>query len=210
MYQPASNMRLQKILLSIAFLFIANAIFAQTIVDTSANVVVATDQLINATASTDSLFHNPRKATFRSAVLPGWGQAYNKEYWKIPLVYGVIGVPAGFFVYNNTWYKRSKKAYEIRIIKDSANFSKIHSKLQGLDAESLRFYRNQFRRDRDYSILYTLIAWGLNVADATVFAHLKGFDVSDDLSFKIKPGYSPLAATSGISLVLAIRNKSAF
>ena len=84
----------------------------------------------------------------------------------------------------------------------------IHPKIQGLDAESLRFYRNQFRRDRDYSILYTLIAWGLNVADATVFAHLKNFDVSDDLSFKIKPGYSPTANTSGISLVLAVRNKS--
>jgi hypothetical protein len=63
--------------------------------------------------------HDPRKATFRSAVLPGWGQAYNKEYWKIPVVYGALGVTAGFYFYNDSWYKKSKKAYEIRVSKDT-------------------------------------------------------------------------------------------
>lgn len=150
--------------------------------------------------------HSPRKATFRSAVLPGWGQAYNHEYWKIPLVYAAIGIPAGFFVYNNAWYKRSKLAYEIILANDSARLNEINSKLKGLRANSLQYYRNSFRKDRDYSILYFIIAWGLNVADATVFGHLRDFDVSDDLSFKIKPGYSPLARTSGISLVLAVKS----
>jgi hypothetical protein len=152
--------------------------------------------------------HSPRKATLRSALIPGWGQAYNKEYWKIPLVYGVVGIPAGFFIFNNTWYKRSKKAFEIRITNDSGRIPEIHPDLKDLNSESLRFYRNQFRRDRDYSILYFLAAWGLQVVDATVFGHLKEFDVSDDLSFQIKPGYSPTANTSGLSLVLAVKNPS--
>jgi len=150
--------------------------------------------------------HDPRKATLRSALVPGWGQAYNKEYWKIPFVYAVLAVPAGFFIYNQTWYKRTKKAFEIRITKDSANYPLIHPKLKDIRDESLRSYRNEFRRTKDYAILYFLAAWGLNVADATVFAHLKDFDVSDDLSFRIKPGYSPFANTSGLSLVLTVKN----
>jgi hypothetical protein len=159
--------------------------------------------------------HEPRKATLRSALIPGWGQAYNKEYWKIPLAYAAVGVPAGFFIYNNTWYKRSKKALEITVNKDTASFPSIHPDLVRRNnfseeeyLSSLRLYRNSFRRDRDYAILYFLVGWALQVVDATVFAHLKEFDVSEDLSFQIKPGYSPTANTSGLSLVLAAKSYS--
>jgi hypothetical protein len=154
--------------------------------------------------------HSPGKATLRSAILPGWGQAYNKEYWKIPIVYGAIGVPAGFFVYNNIWYKETKKAYEIRVTNDTLNFPSIHKRLEPLGAESLRFYRNSFRRDRDYSILYFVIAWALNVVDATVFGHLKDFDVSPDLSMKVKPSFnaSPSGNTTGLSLVFGLKSST--
>jgi hypothetical protein len=154
--------------------------------------------------------HSPKIATIRSAILPGLGQAYNREYWKIPLVYGALGVPAGFFIYNNTWYKRSKRAYEIRIANDTANFPSIDNKLEPLSTESLRFYRNTFRRDRDYSVLYFFIAWALNVVDATVFGHLKDFDVSPDLSLKLKPVFNPSPAgnNTGLSLVLAFKSPS--
>jgi hypothetical protein len=150
--------------------------------------------------------HDPRKATRRSAILPGWGQAYNREYWKIPLVYTAIGIPAGFYIYNSTWYKRAKNAFIIRTGGDTSRFVEIHPKLQGLSTESIRYYRNEFRRDKDYSILYFLIAWGVNVVDATVFGHLKDFDVSDDLSFRIKPGLSNMGNTAGLSLVLAVKD----
>jgi hypothetical protein len=152
--------------------------------------------------------HSPRIATIRSAILPGLGQAYNREYWKIPIVYGVIGVPAGFFIYNNTWYKRTKRAYEIRVSNDTVN--PVFPKLEPLSVESLRFYRNSFRRDRDYAVLYFFIAWALNVVDATVFGHLKDFDVSPDLSLKIKPAInpSPAASFTGLSLVLAVKSSS--
>lgn len=145
--------------------------------------------------------HNPRKATLRSAVLPGWGQVYNREYWKLPLVYAALGIPAGFFIYNNTWYKRSKLAYEIRVDRDTSRFGEINEKLVPLNEDNLRFYRNEFRRNRDYSALFFLLAWGLNVVDATVFAHLKDFNVSDDLSLKLKPNFD--LKSTGFSLVLA-------
>jgi hypothetical protein len=158
--------------------------------------------------TTSKRVHSPRKATFRSAIIPGWGQAYNRQYWKIPLVYALIGVPAGTYFYNNSWYKRSKYAYEIRLAKDTASFPLIYPKLEVLSTESLRFYRNEFRRNRDYSILYTLVAWGLNVVDATVSGHLKEFDVSDDLSLRINPMIQPGSNTKGVSMILAFKSPS--
>ena len=88
---------------------------------------------------------------------------------------------------------------------DSALFSRIKANLQPLSEESLRFYRNQFRRDIDYSALVFLLLWGLNVVDATVDAHLMSFDVSPDLSLRLRPGHSEFAGTNGLSLVLSIR-----
>ena len=149
--------------------------------------------------------HDPRKATRRSAILPGWGQAYNREYWKIPLVYGAIAIPTVMFVYNNNWYKKTKFAYEAKYKaaspdKDSSDLAAIDPDLQNLSMTSLQSYRNSFRRDRDYSILFFLLAWGLNVVDATVFGHLKDFDVSNNLSMNLKPQFNPNTKSSGLML----------
>ncbi|MBL0307275.1 MAG: hypothetical protein IPQ25_14960 [Chitinophagaceae bacterium] len=153
--------------------------------------------------------HSPKKAALRSAILPGWGQVYNKKYWKVPIVYGALGVCGGVFFYNMGNYKDTRFAYRVKYNMrvngtDSALFSQIKPKLKPLDEESLRFYRNQFRRDIDYSALFFLLLWGLNVIDATVDAHLKSFDVSPELSLRIKPGYSDMARTNGLSLVMKI------
>jgi Family of unknown function (DUF5683) len=153
--------------------------------------------------------HSPKVAAIRSAILPGLGQIYNKKYWKLPIIYGALGTCTGIFIYNLGNYKNTKFAYRVKYNMrvngtDSALFSQIKSNLKGLSEESLRSYRNQFRRDIDYSGLFFLLLWGLNVVDATVDAHLKSFDVSPDLSFRIKPGYSELARTNGISLVMKI------
>ncbi len=154
--------------------------------------------------------HDPRKATRRSAMIPGWGQIYNKEYWKIPFVYAAVGIPAGLFVYNNTWYKKTKFAYEakykVRINPtDTADLKLIDPQLVTLTTISLQSYRNSFRRDRDYSVLFFLLAWGLNVVDATVFAHLKEFDVSSDLSMNVKPAFNPTTRSTGLTFTLTAR-----
>jgi hypothetical protein len=88
---------------------------------------------------------------------------------------------------------------------DSLKFAQIKDVLKPLSEESLRFYRDQFRRDIDYSALFFLLFWGLNVVDAAVDAHLKTFDVSPDLGLMLKPGYSEMAGTNGLSLVLKIK-----
>ncbi len=154
--------------------------------------------------------HSPKKAAIRSAILPGLGQIYNKKYWKLPIVYGGMGTCAGIFFYNLSNYKATRFAYRVKYNMrvngtDTALFASIRPNLKNISEESLRFYRNQFRRDIDYSVLVFAILWGLNVVDAAVDAHLKPFDVSPDLSFNIKAGYSELAKTNGLSLVLTIK-----
>jgi hypothetical protein len=153
--------------------------------------------------------HDPRIATRRSLIFPGLGQIYNREYWKLPIVYGALSIPTITFFYNNTWYKRTKEAYELRFAaekvgatkQDTLNLENINPKLKGLSTGSLQSYRNIFRRDRDYSVLWFLIVWGLNVADATVFAHLKEFDVSENISMKVKPSINPLTKNNEMKLV---------
>lgn len=150
----------------------------------------------------------PRTAAIRSAILPGWGQVYNKKYWKVPIVYGALGTTAAVFFFNISQYNKVQFAYRSLILKDTAMQKLVGADLQPFIAANatndLRNYRNEYRKDIDYSVLIFLVFWGLNVVDATVDAHLKGFDVSDDLSLKIKPGYSQMANTTGISMVFDI------
>ncbi len=169
---------------------------------------------------------SPKKATIRSALIPGWGQAYNKKYWKIPIVYGALGTTAYVFFYNISTYRDLRFAYQAKYkaslpprdpnvpnqpgpFRDSTDFFKIKPEYLPYDANSLRLYRDQFRSNVDYSVLVFLIFWGLNVVDATVDAHLKLFDVNPDLSFKMKFGPSSMAGTTGLSFVLAFNKNRA-
>ena len=180
----------------------------------STGAAVRADSVVNtlfadsASGNSNKRQFSPRKAAIRSAIIPGWGQAYNKKYWKIPIVYGALGTTAAVFSFNLTQYKRISYAYRLLVNRDTANYSKVDADLQPFmkmnASNDLRNYRNSYRKDIDYSVLVFLLFWGLNVVDATVDAHLKGFDVSDDLSLKIKPGFSPMSNTTGISLVLDI------
>lgn len=163
------------------------------------------------------LHHSPKKAAIRSAIVPGWGQFYNKKYWKIPIVYGALGVSAGVFVFNLQNYKDFRFAYKATIEAqprfvngqtipgDSTNYRKIKPELQALRENDLRTYRDYYRRNIDYSAIVFILLWGLNVVDATVDAHLKAFDVSPDLSFRFRFGQSQMAGTTGVSLVLAFK-----
>ncbi len=148
---------------------------------------------------------SPRQATIRSAILPGLGQAYNRKYWKIPLIYAALGITGGIFFYNLKTYNQFKKAYRQSVIDSGlVNDPNIDPSLRIYSQASLLANRNVFRQNIDYSVLFFIIFWGLNVVDATVDAHLKTFDVSDDISLEFKPGYSDMANTNGISLVMKI------
>lgn len=176
-----------------------------------------TDPSLSTDSSKQILFdsvkrHNPRLATKYSAMLPGLGQAYNKQYWKIPIVYGVLAIPVSTYIYNNDLYNKTKFAYTALIKQkngDASDVDKIDPSLKSLSIGSLQSYRNIFRRDRDYSILWFFIGWGVNVVDATVFGHLKDFDVSDNLSLRVTPVIQPQLRQTGISLQFNLKNTHA-
>lgn len=151
---------------------------------------------------------SPKKATIRSAILPGWGQIYNHKYWKLPIIYGALGVTASVFVYNLKTYRDLRFAYAAKYKASVAPFDSTDYRLLkpiylAYDANALRIYRDEFRSNIDYSVLVFFLFWGLNVVDATVDAHLKLFDVNPDLSLKLKFGPSQMAGTNGLSLILA-------
>jgi hypothetical protein len=161
---------------------------------------------------TDSILknHSPKKAAIRSAILPGLGQIYNKKYWKVPIIYGALGISGAVLAYNLTNYRALKVAYRAKYNAtlnppDSSEWSKIRPDLVPIDMNALRSYRDEFRRNIDYSILAIMLLWGLNIVDATVDAHLKAFDVNPDLSLQFKFGPSQMAGTTGVSLVLAFK-----
>lgn len=212
MFQILKTHSRKKFLLLLPFLlpcFICSAQKITPVKDTKDSTPVISKAALNRYDSAMKA-HSPKKAALRSAILPGWGQIYNKKYWKLPIVYGGLGTCAGIFFYNLSNYKNTKFAYTVKYNMrvnhtDSALFSSIKPNLQPIDESALQFYRNQFRRDIDYSVLVFILLWGLNVVDATVDAHLKSFDVSPDLSLQIRPGHSQMAGTNGVSLVLSIR-----
>jgi hypothetical protein len=193
------------IFLFIISLFVCNDIFAQK---TDTSRIRKSKKLGTGIFSrTDTTMpYSPRRATYRSAILPGWGQATNKKYWKIPVVYAALGVTTYIFFHNVKQYNEAKNAYLNAIDGNQANDSLIPQPYYTFkdQPERIKTFRNQVRQNVDYSVLFFILFWGLNVVDATVDAHLKTFDVSDDLSLQIRPGYSPLANTNGISIVLNI------
>lgn len=183
-------------------------VHAQTLSDSAGRRIVAgtaNDPKIDSVIRV----HSPRVAAIRSAILPGWGQVYNKKYWKLPIIYGALGTTAGIFVYNLNYYKRFRYAYRVLATKDSGNFDNVHPDLKFFidrnDLSGLQYNRDEFRRNIDYTVLVFLLFWGLNVVDASVDAHLKSFDVSPDLSLQLKAGYSEMARTNGFSVVIAFK-----
>jgi len=122
---------------------------------------------------------HPGRATVYSILLPGLGQAYNGEYWKIPIYWGCIAGSGHFLYTNNLNYKRFK-----RIHNEATSGEGYTGQISG---ETAKYYRDVYRRYRDYSIVALAGFYLLQVIDANVFAYMHDFEVSDDISMKIEP-----------------------
>lgn len=142
--------------------------------------------------------HSPKKATIYSAILPGLGQAYNKKYWKIPLIYAGFGTIGYFIGWNNGFYSTYKQAYSDFTDNDPNTNSYLDieaSKYYDLEnpTDSLNFktglskQSEYYRRNRDLLIISMVGFYGLNIIDASVDAHLFDFDISEDLTLNWQP-----------------------
>lgn len=125
---------------------------------------------------------SPARAAFYSAVLPGLGQAYNKKYWKIPIVYAGLGLGLYYYGWNNKKYHEYRDEYKGRLdgtIKP--NESPIYGRL---DNDGLIRGQKFHQRNRDLSALITAGIYILNIIDANVDAHLLQFNVNENLSIR--------------------------
>jgi len=157
---------------------------------------------VNAGDSIAGEIHSPRKASIYSAVLPGLGQVYNKKYWKLPIVYGVIGTVL-YFVVSNGQKLRQFNGYISNVYDSIDNPSPYNT----LDLSELETYRNTYRKNVQLASFGTVFAWGLSIVDAVVDAHLHSFDISDKLALKIKPqiNYSNFTYYTGIGVNLTFK-----
>ncbi len=121
----------------------------------------------------------PAKAAFYSAILPGLGQAYNKKYWKIPLVYAALGTAIYAYNFNDIKYNELRDAYKRRLEGYSDDqFAYLTDKERLVSAQ--KFYA----RNRDLSTFFIIGIYVINIIDANVDAHLAQFNVNNNLSLK--------------------------
>jgi len=162
------------------------------------------------TGSSQQEFPQPKSVMLKSLMVPGWGQIINKQAWKVPIVYGLYA-GVGYYTYTvHQDYRDYKAAYynSQRGEDTDFKFGPTPERLQGVSANQLRSNRNSLRNRRDLMFVVFVLAHGLNAVDAYVFAHMRSFDVSDDLTAKATVSPDLLAsAVPGIKLSLQLNRK---
>lgn len=142
----------------------------------------------------------PSKSTFYSVLLPGLGQIYNGEAWKVPIYWGLLGGTLHFAHENNVQYQRWRGIY------NQATSTEEGVERPPQSAETAKYYRDSYRRIRDYCILGIAIAYVLQVVDANVFAYMQQFEVDDNITLQVAPVMVPnqyaAAPTVGMSIGL--------
>lgn len=177
------------------YLFVSGSCYSQAIPDTSMKHIIP-DSAVAKQEEVDSLPNagedlrysptprqtNAKKAGLYSAILPGAGQLYNKQYWKLPLIYAGAGVAAYFYIDNQKNYRKYRRAYISRLDNDLDNDEQTNYSLQ-----EVKVLQDEYKRWLDLTGLFTAVGYALQVMDAVVFAHLKDFDISRDISLRVQP-----------------------
>ncbi len=144
----------------------------------------------------------PSKAAFYSAILPGLGQAYNKKYWKVPIVIGAITTGILVYDFNNKEYNRYRDAFKRR----AAGFTDDEffgaGTTPSISNDALIRAQRQFRRNRDIATLVTVGIYVLNIIDANVDAHLLQFNVDENLAMRPHFQYNPMEDSSDLGLTV--------
>lgn len=146
----------------------------------------------------------PRNASILSAVIPGAGQIYNRKYWKAPIVWAGMGGVGYFFLKNQKEYKFYQDNLRKLVAGDSSALTATGLKTQ----DQIQTQKLVYRKRRDLCGFGLIAIYAINIIDANVDAHLKTFDVSDDLSLQIKAkpiiynGLGGIGCTAGLSFKL--------
>lgn len=155
-----------------------------------------------------AVYARARTATIMSACLPGLGQIYNKKWWKVPIIYAGIGGFGYMFYANNVNYNNYRAALIYSV--NNGGYASIDGRTYSTD--QLQRQKLVYRKYRDYGVVGMGAIYVLNIIDANVDAHLKTFDVSDDLSMHIGPWHTvnPAGGAFGFSMAQGISIKLNF
>lgn len=143
----------------------------------------------------------PKITAIKSSIFPGWGQIENGHLWKMPIIYAGFAALGYSFYWNDTSYTHYREAY-LNKIDDDPNTVDYYPLVR---AQAIGAQRDFHRRNRDLSVIGMATVYLLNIVDAFVYAHLKDFDVSDDLGLRVYPvqfGNIATAKTIGVGLKL--------
>lgn len=193
-----------KLFILVALSLVGHLTLAQVDSSSSATDTSSRSWMNADTVKVKSKAHSPTKATLYSLVLPGLGQAYNHQYWKIGVIYGIGGFFVTQIVSNHHDWVQAKNDLDTRVENqnDTAygkpSFSGEYDYYDAKDphhdpnvrtysTENLTTIRDGYRRDRDFYIIMTTLLYTLNLVDAAVFAHLREFEVSEKLSMRFDP-----------------------
>lgn len=144
----------------------------------------------------------PARAAFYSAVLPGLGQAYNGKYWKIPIVYSALGIGVYFYLENDEQYDRYRAAYKSRLAGKMTDEFIDETGTAILSTDGLIEAQKFYQRNKEISILVTLGLYALNIIDANIDAHLRQFNVSEDLTLRPNLGFDRFTGKTDVGLTL--------
>lgn len=139
--------------------------------------------------------HSPRKAAYYSLALPGLGQMYNKQYWKVPIVYAGFGAVVYFINFNGVRYRDFVGPYVDsfdpvtgkQLRQEASVYVRSQGQNRTLTIDQITRAKDQYRRWRDLNYMLLAGAWAINIIEANVAAHLKTFDMSDDISLRLEP-----------------------
>lgn len=173
------------------FVFLTAAFYAQEPARDSVPQI-SSDSIKKSKEFHKKTYSMPRKVTLMSAILPGLGQAYNKHYWKIPVIYAGIGGFTYMFIVNNSEFKYYRNNLRAIYDEDPETINTT-----GYSADNVQLQKVAYRKKRDLAVIGIAAFYLLNVVDANVSAHLKTFDVSDDLSLQIDPSHDIYRTPSG-------------
>ncbi len=165
-------------MITLKFIFISLFVFL------TFQVKAQEDTILIAADTTKTILNPnaPAKAAYYSALVPGLGQAYNKKYWKIPLVYVGLGFSIYSYVNQNKKYQGFRTEYKKRL--NGTSLGKDDEKYGRYSDDQIIRGQQFHQRNRDLSMLISVGIYILNIVDANVDAHLMQFNVNDNLSIK--------------------------
>lgn len=154
--------------------------------------------------------YRPGRAALLSTLLPGAGQFYNRKYWKPPILYAGAAALIYWINFNSTEYNRFNTAYASRMAfrTDTTQFAIQPGEFRDFSDNELRVTRDSYRRDLEFSIIVSTAVYALNIVDAYVDAHLRQFDLNEDISLSVHPllySYNYSQFAGGIKLNFTIK-----